>query len=455
MGIYDTVQNFVQGLVWGGIDDNERAKMIERKREYRKGIQAQQIEVKHGANDNITVNFVGLVVDRAVTMLFGNGVEFDMPGEGETPQDELIRGTWDANKQEILLHKIATLGAESGTCFVKLLPDGIRGRDGNLYVRLVALDPKMCEIETLPSDIEYVVKYIIKWKDRKDGKEVRRKQEIKRGADEAGIANDTWLIEDYWQKTNSNQWNLERSEVWAYDFPPVMHWQNLPSPLSPYGQADITEDVIVLQDRLNFVASNMSKIIRYHAHPQTVVSGANASDIAVEPGKALFLPGENGKAYNIEMQSDLASSFNFLQFLRQALFSITQSVDVSSFADKIGALTNFGLRVLYMDALSRLHTKQELYGDALVEINRRILVLSGDTNADGGAVVWKDILPQSETEETQALEADLRMGIVSKKTVAVARGYDWDEEQERMAEEQQSQDNVGAAILRAFTQGRQ
>ena len=98
MGIYDTMQNFVQGLVWGGIDDNERAKMIERKREYRKGIQAQQIEVKHGANDNITVNFVGLVVDRAVTMLFGNGVEFDMPGEGETPQDELIRGTWDANK---------------------------------------------------------------------------------------------------------------------------------------------------------------------------------------------------------------------------------------------------------------------------------------------------------------------------------------------------------------------
>jgi hypothetical protein len=28
MGIYDTMQNFVQGLVWGGIDDNERAKMM-------------------------------------------------------------------------------------------------------------------------------------------------------------------------------------------------------------------------------------------------------------------------------------------------------------------------------------------------------------------------------------------------------------------------------------------
>jgi hypothetical protein len=59
----------------------------------------------------------------------------------------------DANKQEILLHKIATLGAESGTCFVKLLPDGVVGRDGKSYVRLVALDPKMCEIETLPSDM--------------------------------------------------------------------------------------------------------------------------------------------------------------------------------------------------------------------------------------------------------------------------------------------------------------
>ncbi len=48
MGLYDTVQNFVQNMVWGGIDDDKRAKMIERKRDYRNGRQAQQLEVKHG-----------------------------------------------------------------------------------------------------------------------------------------------------------------------------------------------------------------------------------------------------------------------------------------------------------------------------------------------------------------------------------------------------------------------
>lgn len=441
------LQDKVQELVWGGIDLDERQKIIDKRRAYRHGDQKKQLEIRHGADDNITVNFIGLVVNRAATLLFGAGVEFDLPGEDTEPVKIFIDATWDANKKAILLNKLATLGAEDGTCYAKLLPDGIVGRDGKKYTRIVPQDPKLVEIFTKPDDIEYVEKYVIKWKGKRNGKPTNYKQEIRRSEN-----GNTWEMETKYAAQNSTNWTSEGVITWAYDFAPLMHWQNMPDPLSPYGEPDITNDVIILQDRLNFTASNMSKIIRHHAHPKTIITGANASDVTDDPAKAIFLPTNESKAYNLEMTSDLMSSFNFLQFLRQALFSITQSIDISSFADKIGALTNFGLRVLTMDAMARLDMKRDLYGDALIEINRRLLVLS-DMGTDGGDVVWPEALPVSETEVSQALQQDLNMGIVSKETVAVKRGYVWVDEQERMDNETRATDNLGQLFIKQFTKG--
>ena len=59
----------------------------------------------------------------------------------------------------------------------------------------------------------------------------------------------------------------------------------------------------------------------------------------------------NALIQNLEMQSDLNSSLNFIRYLRQALFDVSRAVDIDSMADKLGSLTNFGLRVLYQDAL--------------------------------------------------------------------------------------------------------
>lgn len=452
MGFFDPVRTFIKDAVWGGMSDDDRERYIEKRREYRRGQQKRQLEIRNGADDNITVNFVGLVVDRAVTMLFGKGVEFDLPGEGETEQQTYIDAAWDANKKKILLQKLATFGAESGTCFTKLIPDGVIGRDGQTYTRLVPQDPKLVSVYTKPDDIEYVTKYIVRWSGMKDGKEVQFKQEIRRREN-----SDLWEWQDYYQPKGTTKWEpIGEPITWEYDFPPMHHWQNLPDGLSPYGRADITDDVIVLQDRLNFSASNMIKIIRHYAHPKTILSGVASSDIKDEPGKAIFLPTAEAKAYNLEMNSDLASSFNFLQFLQRSLFSITQSVDITSFADKIGALTNFGLRVLFIDALARLETKQGLYGEALVELNRRMLVIAGKGD-DGGTVVWPDILPVDETIQVSALEADQRMGIVSKQTISTKRGYEWEDEKERIDADQKEQDqnqgNLGQMFIKQFTKG--
>jgi len=203
------------------------------------------------------------------------------------------------------------------------------------------------------------------------------------------------------------------------------------------------------------VVSNTAKIIKYHAHPKTwgrKFGKANGVSWGVD--EMVISDNESAMLQNLEMQSDLGSSLNFIKFLRQGLFDIARSVDIDSLADKIGALTNFALRVLYQDALSKLDDKRGLYSEALIEINHRLLELANMANTDGGDVIWPDVLPANEVEQITALKTDLEMGLASKQTASHMRGYDWEEEEERLADEAQAGDNVGAALLRAFGQGR-
>jgi hypothetical protein len=122
-------------------------------------------------------------------------------------------------------------------------------------------------------------------------------------------------------------------------------------------------------------------------------------------------------------------------------------------ADKLGSLTNFGLRVLYQDALSKLEEKRGLYAEGIIEINHRLLELAGAPDTDGGEVVWEEVMPANENEIAMAVKTDLELGLVSKQTASGLRGYTWKDEEERIKGDQTSADNIGAALLRAFGQG--
>jgi hypothetical protein len=271
-----------------------------------------------------------------------------------------------------------------------------------------------------------------------------------------------WEIINYYMNSDtSGKWAIfppMPPERWEYEFPPVIHWQNLPLAGSVYGRSDI-EDVIEVQDRLNFVASNISKIIRYHSHPKTWGRGqAMGNKASWGPDEMVLFNTDNAMLANLEMQSDLGAAQKYLLYMRQALFDITRTVDVTSFADRLGALTNFGLRVLFMDALAKLNTKQELYGEAFVELNHRMLTIGGFKDTDGGAVVWPDVLPKNELEDMAGDKFELDYGLVSKRTLMAERGRDFEIEGERMGAEateaQANENNIGALLLRNFEQGR-
>jgi len=446
MGVMDNFRNWLlEPLI--GRELVAKATESSLKRDYRRGIHKAPIK---SADDAIIVNFIGLLRPKRWDAVFGKEPQFDLPGEADAPAQQYIDAVWNANRKMQLLKRAAVYGAEAGTCYMKILPDGAVDKQGRLIPRLVVLDPATVTMDALPEDIDTIIRYTIAYTitDPITGKDKTTKQVF-----EHDVETGYWNI-TYSESVNGGKWAVTNEQVWEWDFAPIVHWHNLPDVGSVYGRPDITADLIDLQDKINFVSSNTAKIIKYHAYPKTWARGfVNTSRIAWGVDEMVTTSDPNAMIQNLEMQSDLSSSLSFIRYLRQALFDVSRAVDIDSMADKLGSLTNFGLRVLYQDALGKLEEKRGLYEEAIVEINHRLLELAGAPDTDGGEVVWEDVMPENENEVAMAVKTDLELGLVSKQTASGLRGYTWTDEEERMSEEKVANDNIGAALLRAFGQG--
>ena len=445
MGLLNNFRNWLLEPLLGS-DWAKRSEALNVAREYRRGKHKPPIKTP---DDAIVINFIGLLTDRSIANLFGKEPIFDLPGESDSAEQVYIDGVWAANRKMNLLKQAAMYGAESGTCYIKILPNGAIDKTGAVVPRLVALDPSWVTMDTLPEDVDTVIRYTIAYTitDPITKKEKAIKQVIEHDADSS-----YWSVVDY--VSTGSRWDKVDESMWEFDFAPIISWQNLPEPGSPYGRPDITEDLIDLQNKINFVSSNTAKTIKYHAHPKTWARGfLKQEKVSWGADEMLISDDPNALVQNLEMQSDLGSSMDFIRYLRQALFDVSRAVDIDSMADKLGSLTNFGLRVLYQDALGKLEEKRGLYGEAIIEINHRLLVLSGAANTDGGEIDWPDVMPENENEVSQAIRNDLELGLVSKQTASGRRGYTWADEEQRIADERLATDNIGAALLRQFGQG--
>jgi hypothetical protein len=381
-------------------------------------------------------------------MLLGDGIEFELPDEAN---QEYIEEVMDANKQSVFLYDAVQNASIYGTGFIKMLPAGVESkqRENVMLPRLIALDPRWMDIQTEPEDIGtitgYEMRYVVGDNARRELTEVFSRDELGRIL--------SWQISSYETgRMTSGKWTLTDQVVWEYEFPPILHWKNLPQANDIYGRSDIN-GIIELQDRLNFVSSNISKIIRYHAHPKTWGRGAGLGARASwGADEIIMVNGQDAVLQNLEMQTDLASSRQFYADLKASLMEISRTVDLSSMKDKVGALTNFGLRVLYNDALDKNSTKRDLFGDALLELVHRLLILD-NRPGEAGYIEWPDPLPENEVETMQADGFDLDRGLVSKETIAERRGYDYEDEADKIQGEKMMGDNIGSALLRAFDRG--
>ncbi len=125
---------------------------------------------------------------------------------------------------------------------------------------------------------------------------------------------------------------------------------------------------------------------------------------------------------------------------------------MSVFKDRIGQVTNFGLRILAHRALTKNGDKRILYGGALTKINACLLDMGGLTGFTT-TVQWPDPLPADPQAviTTQVQEYDL--GVVSKETLAEERGRSWAMESKRREKEAQGGMNLGKFMVEQFDRG--
>lgn len=406
---------------------DERTKELKQKKEYYQGTQRKMLKVKSGGvDDNVILNFVGLAVERSVSMLFGGGIEF-LFTDPNSAQAQTLDKIWDANKKDLLLHEVGLDGAWSGTFYIRTDPLGLKDPyTGDMYTELSLLDPTLMKMEADPKNIRNVVKYVMQWEDKLSNVLYREEYVPNTEPDKVEDGNaPSWRIDYY--ESRGGAWKLVNSIDWDYEFPPILHGKNLPSVHSLYGVPDI-DDVLNVQDAVNFIASNIRKIIRNQAHKKPWGKGFNADSLQMGPDDMPILPNENAEINVLDDTADMTASENHFSTMRQAIFDIARVVDISSIKDKVGALTNFGLRVLYSDALSKNATKRLLYGEALSELNRRLLVIEGYTGEQTRPpkIVWGADLPQDETEDAKLIHTDLDKGLVSIQTASEKRGYQWE-----------------------------
>lgn len=421
------------------LDEIARASRFKRAWDAYSGRLTKPLKVKpNQADDNVLVNFARVIVDKGVSFLFGRNVGFELSEVEETTAEQWLRACWAANRKMTLLQKLALNGAVCGQAFVKIVPT-------RSYPRLIVLDPSTVTVRWEADDIEQVVSYRIQYPaiDPATGKPMAIRQLVERDGQ-------VWRVSDQVSRGNSPVWETTAETIWPHPWSPIVDCQNLPVPNEYWGMSDLEDDVLQLNSAINFVLSNLARIIRYHAHPKTWGRGFTANQLDIAVDETIVLPSPEAELRNLEMVSDLSSSIALYERLREALHEVTRVPEVATGKlDNIGSLSGVALQILYQPLLEKTETKRRTYGDLLVELNRRLLALGGFGEENRTVLHWPELLPRDPKAEAETALLHQQLG-VSRSTILEKLGYD--PQLEAQKREVASQE-LGEQMLTAFERG--
>lgn len=394
-----------------------------------------------GIDDNIRLNFVKLIVNKSVFFLFGKELQFELDETQRTDAELWLEKTWQANRKMTLLQKVAINGGVCGQTFIKM-----QYKSGMAFPRLIALDPETVTVTLAADDLEQVRSFKIQYpsKDPKTGKPVGVRQVIERNGR-------LWKITDQLGNTQNNTWRTVSEENWPYEWAPVFYCQNLPVPNEFWGMSDIEPDILEVNQAVNFTVSNTGRILKYHGHPKTWGRGFEASELQMAVDQTLVFPSPDAELHNLEMMSDLSSAIEFYKRLKEALHEISQTPEVAlGKLESVNGLSGLALQILYLPLVEKTETKRQLYGEMLVDLNRRLLEVGGFGAENYTALHWQAMLPVDAKEERETALIDQQLG-VSEDTLLTQLGYDSDLERTK---KQAESETLAGTLLENFDDGK-
>lgn len=384
-------------------------------------------------DDNVVINLCSQAVDRFTSFLFPELPRLKY--QDDKLNTEIQRLWYDEEYIPTFLTDIGISGLISGHVYTRLdnSEEGI--------VRFVNLDPRTITVFWDMRDSKTPLWYRMTWvnSDNVTGQDTYYIEDYVPAKYVPGEDNDGWLIITYEWQPNRQQWLQEIDrEVWPYPFAPIVDWKAQPKPFSYYGPSLLKH--FHVNDLVNFLWSNTNRILKFHAHPKTIISGAGSQDLQTTAVDEVWaIPVSGATVYNLEMQSDLRASMEMASQARSAFFAQTHVVDTTTQRDKIGQITNFGLHVLFSDMLDHTRLVQQLYGKGIQELMVRAMAMLGDIENvnDKPAIEWSDPLPINRTELVNAAKVEQSVGYTSAQALTETLGRDFDQEQGRIGSERE------------------
>ena len=394
----------------------KRADLFTRYWAYYRGHHRKNIKAKpNQADDNVTINWSKKIVNASVAFLFGKPLSFIIDDDDTVSKaEQYLADIWASDPARnwspmTFLQSVAMNGGVTGTPFVRLYVE-------DDVPRMVNLNPSLVDVITNPDDIADIWEYHISWSYKnKRGEHEWKRHKISRDGD-------IWLIEE--QEYNRGKWvtDEEESEQWPYPFAPVFYCQNLINPNSIWGISDL-EDAD-MNDAINFVASNTNRIVRFHAHPRTIGTGFAANQLQTTAVDQFWaIPADGAKVFNLEMDSDLASSRQHKTDLEEAYHQVSSTPRFDPTSLRAGVLSGFAIQLLYLPLVQKTDKKRETYGGMLQRLNYALLVIGGYEPATVRNV-WKSPLPSDDNEKAARFEKLVNTGQVDAYAAAIVAGYD-------------------------------
>jgi hypothetical protein len=450
-------------------DESRRLQDYERAWKAYDGEGPTYLDTDDGHDDNIRLDYPALIVDKGVSFLLGKdgGVTFqpsppepaEKAAEGESDSTEDEEGAdgveeaqvaraiaeldtaWLPMRRGLDLHDLATNGGVCGHMWVRIYKTG----------RVSVLDPANCSAEWDENDVGILRRYFVQWTtaDEETGLGVVRRWRIEPND---ALKPTSWMIVLEEHDEDANVWRELDTEAWPWSFAPIIEGKNLPSPNTFYGRADLSPVVLTMIEQVESVASEMRRMLRLLGHPVPVVIGQSADQLQmleVAIGELLAIPDKDAELGQLAV-AELSSALELFRELKTALFEGAHVPKVAlGETGNAGPTTGVALKVEYEPLAERTGTKHLTYGWVISEIARRLLEVRGLARWTV-TLGWPDSTPSDPKADAEADESEIRMGVVSKRTISEKRGYDWEEEQRRIEEETKAS---VAAAGRAFNQG--
>jgi hypothetical protein len=342
-------------------------------------------------DDSVVVNRVRPIVDKGVSFLFGQDIKFECDAGPEA--QAYLDGVWKQNRQASLLQRLALNGGVTGMGVLKIVPQAP-------YPRLIVVDPSIMAVRHTLGDFEDVTTYTLTYETvDEDGKPAYERELIRR---ESPLS---WSITQ--QSGKPDEWVTNDTQTWAYPFPPISAAQNLPAPSEYWGLSDIGPDLIQLNTDLNFVLSNINRILKVHASPKVIGAGFTVDQINFSPDGAMILPTTDSTMQILEAHSDLVSGLAFAKEISSRMDELSRvpSVALGTMQDiPRGQISGIALQTLYQPLLEKTEMKRRAYGDMLVELCQRLLSMAGYGDAIDITIHWPSLLPTDDLQQAQAAQ---------------------------------------------------